>query len=77
VVQKLDKTIAGRIRDRLREIAVTPNNPRTSDQLETSPDRRNSRVGDWRIIFDVDESKKIIDASTIQHRSKVYKELKK
>jgi len=45
--------------------------------METNPNRRYSRVGDWRIIFQIIEEQKVIEVSTIQHRSRVYKDLKK
>jgi mRNA-degrading endonuclease RelE of RelBE toxin-antitoxin system len=34
-------------------------------------------VGDWRIVFQVIEAQKVIEVSTIQRQSRVYKELKK
>jgi mRNA interferase RelE/StbE len=77
VVEKLDKNIARRILDRLRELAVNPYDQRISKEMETEPDKRYSRIGDWRIIYGVDEKDKIVGAGIIQHRSKVYKELKK
>ena len=74
---KIDRSLARRLRDRLRELAVNPLNPRLARQMETDPNRRYSRVGDWRIVFQVIEERKVIEVSTIQHRSRVYKELKK
>ena len=74
---KIDRSLARRLRDRLRELAVNPLNPRLARQMETDPNRRYSRVGDWRIVFQVLEERKVIEVSTIQHRSRVYKELKK
>ena len=74
---KIDRSLARRLRDRLRELAVDPLNPRLARQMETDPNRRYSRVGDWRIVFGVIEEQKVIEVSAIQHRSRVYKELKK
>ena len=74
---KLDRPLARRLRDRLRQLAENPLEPRLSRQMETDPNRRYPRVGDWRIIFPVIEEQKVIEVSTIQHRSRVYKELKK
>jgi len=36
---------------RLEELAQGPFNPRFSRQMETDPESRYSRVGDWRIIY--------------------------
>jgi mRNA-degrading endonuclease RelE of RelBE toxin-antitoxin system len=45
-----------RIRQKLRELAQVPLDPVLSKQMETAKDRRYSRVGDWRIIYRVNES---------------------
>jgi mRNA-degrading endonuclease RelE of RelBE toxin-antitoxin system len=74
-IAKLDKTMAGRIRDQLKKLAAHPFDPRISNQLKTAPDRRYSRVGDWRLVYQIIESQKIIEVSAIQHRSRVYNEL--
>jgi mRNA-degrading endonuclease RelE of RelBE toxin-antitoxin system len=34
--------------------------------------RRVARVGDWRIIYRVDESERIVFVMAIDHRSKIY-----
>ena len=74
---QIDRSLARRLRDRLRELAENPLDSRLSRQMETNPNRRYSRVGDWRIIFQIIEEQKVIEVSTIQHRSRVYKDLKK
>lgn len=76
-IKKLDKIMAGRIRSQLIKLASNPFDPRLSTQLKTSPERRYTRVGDWRIVYEVNESQSVIAVSTIQHRSRVYKEIKK
>ena len=76
-LDRIDRTTEQRIRDRLAEIALDPYSNRLSQGLVTGPGQRYSRVGDWRIIFQVIKDRKIIEVSTIQHRSRVYKELKK
>ncbi len=48
---RLERTLARRLRDRLRELAANPCDPRLSRQLEMDPEKRYSRVGNWRIIF--------------------------
>ncbi|MHB8067415.1 MAG: type II toxin-antitoxin system RelE family toxin [Desulfobaccales bacterium] len=76
-VEKLDKNIVRRIRDRLRELAVDPYNPPISKDMETEPGKCYSRIGDWRVIYRLDENEKNVDAGIIQHRSKAYKEMKR
>ncbi|RJR43645.1 MAG: hypothetical protein C4567_05410 [Deltaproteobacteria bacterium] len=50
-MEKLDKTTARRIRDRLRELAADPYDHRLSKEMETEPEKRYSRIGDWRIVY--------------------------
>lgn len=75
-IEKLDKIIAGRIRDQLIKLSANPFDPRISNQLKTAPERRYTRVGDWRIVYEINESQNLIEVSIIQHRSRVYQELK-
>jgi mRNA interferase RelE/StbE len=71
----LDREILRRIQTRIDELAQDPFDPRLSHQLEMSPEQRYSRVGDWRIIFEVDVPNEIMNVAAIQHRSRVYKKL--
>ena len=76
-LDRLDKKTEQRIQTRLDELAVNPLESRISKQLETEELKRYSRVGDWRIIYEIDADDDLIYIITIQHRSRVYKELKK
>lgn len=49
-LKRLDRTTAKRVQDRIEELASDPLFPRFSKQMETVPEKRYSRVGDWRII---------------------------
>ncbi|MFZ5452116.1 MAG: type II toxin-antitoxin system RelE family toxin [Thermodesulfobacteriota bacterium] len=55
-LETLDKVMDKRIRQKLRELAQAPLDPRLSKQMKTAKDRRYSRVGDWRIIYRVNEA---------------------
>jgi len=41
--------------------------------METVKDQRYSRVGDWRIIFRVNEADGILDIVAIRPRGKAYR----
>ena len=69
-IVKLDRTTARRIRDRIRKIAANPFDPGISNQLIMSPEKRYSRVGDWRLVYEVNQSQKVINVSAVQHRSR-------
>jgi len=45
--------------------------------METYPERRYSRVGAWRIVYQMEETARRLVVITIQHRSRVYQEVKK
>jgi len=76
-LDRLDRKIEQRVQSRLDELAANPLDPRISNNLEMSEGKRYSRVGDWRIVYDIKESEKTLFVITIQHRSRVYKELTK
>jgi len=57
----LDRTTSRRIEAKIEELAQDPFSPRLSRQMETAKDQRYSRVGDWRIIFRVNEAEGTLD----------------
>ena len=77
ILTKLDRTTAQRIQKRIDRLTMDPQNPRLSREVEMSKGQRYTRVGDWRIIYEVNEKESLIFVVTIQHRSKVYKDLSK
>ena len=72
-LKKLDRIISGRIIKRLEELAENPFDPRRSRQKETDPDSRYSRVGDWRIIYQVEEKGQTLYITAIRPRSRAYR----
>jgi len=76
-LERLDRKTEKRVQSRLDELAANPLDPRISNKLETAEGKRYSRVGDWRIVYEIKESEQTLFVITIQHRSRVYKELKK
>jgi mRNA interferase RelE/StbE len=76
-LDRLDRKTEQRIQSRIDELAVNPINPRISNKMETAELKRYSRVGDWRIVYEIEENNQRVFIITIQHRSRVYKEFKK
>ena len=76
-LELLDRVIAPRILDRIDQLGENPLDARLSKELETVKGQRYSRIGDWRIIYEVRENDGMLFVVTIQHRSKVYRDLKK
>ena len=77
ILDRLDRKIDKRIQARLEELAVNPSDPHTSNKLESVAGSRYSRVGDWRIVYEIAEDSGTLLVVTIQHRSRVYQEVKK
>jgi mRNA-degrading endonuclease RelE of RelBE toxin-antitoxin system len=77
ILDRLDRKIEKRIQARLEELGVNPSDPRISNKLETVAGKRYSRVGDWRIVYEIAVDSDTIFVITIQHRSRVYQEGKK
>ena len=71
---KLDKQTAKRITSKLREISQL-DNPRSMGKALSSNKTGfwRYRVGDYRIICDIEDEELVILVVEVNHRSKVYK----
>jgi mRNA interferase RelE/StbE len=76
-MKKLDKQIAKRITTKLREISQLEN-PRQQGKGLTGnlSGLWRYRVGDYRIVADIEDNVLVILVVDIEHRSKVYKRKK-
>lgn len=76
-LKKLDRFIAKRVLGKLNYLA---NNPNLAEWVEHLPKDltglKKYRVGDWRVLFWVDDNKKEITLYGVDHRGSVYKKLK-
>ena len=72
-LKRLDRTTAKRVHARIEELAADPFSFRHSRQMETIPGNRYTRVGDWRIIYQVDEAEGSLDIVSIRPRSAAYR----
>ena len=73
---KLDKPVAKRIRDFLRERVAVLNNPRSiGDALKDSEfgELWRYRVGDWRLICKIEDQRIMITVVRLGNRREVYK----
>jgi mRNA interferase RelE/StbE len=73
-LKSLDKPTQKRIAEKLKEVADDPYNPRLSYPL-TSSDKRSTRVGKYRILFQIDPA--ILLVSDIGPRGQVYRKVSK
>ena len=72
-LRRLDRITAKRVRARIEDLAADPFSHRLSRQIETMPGNRYTRVGDWRIIYQVDEAESRLDIVSIRPRSAAYR----
>lgn len=72
-IKTLDRTTIKRIHARMKQLAQNPHNPRISGVVEMGQGERKSRVGLWRLFFEVDEAAHTVNIIAIRPRDKAYK----
>lgn len=72
IIDKLDRKTIQRIMARLDELAVNPFDQRISGPVEMGQGERKSRVGDWRIIFKVNQASQSVEIIAIRPRKRAY-----
>ena len=58
-----------------RRIELLATNPRPAGcrKLEGAEDLWRIRIGDYRVIYSVDDARRIVDVSAVRHRSDAYR----
>ncbi len=71
-LEKIDPLFAKKIRDRLRSLG---DNPRPHDclKMEGSDNAYRTRVGRYRILYEIYEKKVLVVVANIDHRKDVYR----
>jgi mRNA-degrading endonuclease RelE of RelBE toxin-antitoxin system len=72
-LKSLDQATIRRIQQRLQELRQNPFDPRISGQVEMGKGELKSRVGDWRIFYEVDQENHTIDFLAVRPRQRAYK----
>jgi mRNA interferase RelE/StbE len=72
-LDRLDQATARRLNERLKELAFDPFSTRISKAVKMEPGQRTSRVGDWRIIYRVNESDNEVSVIAFRPRGKAYR----
>jgi len=70
-LRKIPRAIALRILANLAELETNPFGFNTT-AMASQPDRRRLRVGDYRVIYTVDNGELVIWVIHVRHRSTVY-----
>jgi mRNA interferase RelE/StbE len=71
-LQALDRTVAGRILKRIEALSHDPR-PSGCRKLEGTDTLWRIRVGDWRVVYAVDDVRLQVEVSLIRHRREVYR----
>jgi mRNA-degrading endonuclease RelE of RelBE toxin-antitoxin system len=71
-IKSLDKPTQKRRHARLTELALNPHDSRISNQVIMGERVRKSRVGNWRIFFEINEEAKTVMILTVKPRSSAY-----
>jgi mRNA interferase RelE/StbE len=71
-LEALDASLVNRIFPKIESLAVRPR-PRSSRKLQREKDLWRIRVGDYRIIYTVDDKKLLVDVIAVRHRSEAYR----
>jgi len=71
-LQLLDRALALRIVGRIESLAVTPR-PVGCVKLEGGVGLWRIRVGDYRVIYEIDDDRCRIDVSAVRHRREAYR----
>ena len=71
-LRDLPSHVIERVLSKIRELAGDPR-PSGCKKLHGYNDYWRIRVGDYRIVYTVDESKKLVDITRVAHRKEVYK----
>lgn len=71
-IEALPDTVLGRVWTRIEGLA---DEPRPSGCLKLTGSRNTwrMRVGDWRILYTIDDDRCVVDVCAVLHRSAAYK----
>jgi mRNA interferase RelE/StbE len=70
-IKSLDQSVRGRVILALRSLADDPRPPGCR-KLVGSHNRWRIRVGDYRVIYTVDDAGRVVEIVAVRHRSKAY-----
>jgi mRNA interferase RelE/StbE len=71
-LQALDRTVAARILKRIDALAQDPR-PSGCKKLEGTDNLWRIRIGDWRVVYSVDDTTSLVEVSVIRHRREAYR----
>ena len=71
-LERLDPPIAHRVMASIKKLIQNPRPPGCV-KLHGSENQWRIRIGDWRVVYTIDEQARIVDIVAVRHRSDVYR----
>ena len=71
-LERLQPDLAGRILEKIETLAKSPR-PSGSIKLQGEKNLWRIRIGDYRVIYAIDDPGGIVDVSVVRHRRDVYR----
>ena len=71
-LQALPHIVAERILEKVELLALNPR-PSGSKKLRGHSSLWRIRVGEYRVIYSIDDNNRVVDVSVVRHRSEAYR----
>ena len=71
-LERLSRPVRSRVLGRIELLAQNPR-PAGCRKLEGAEDLWTIRIGDYRVIDSVDDSRQLVDITAVRHRSDAYR----
>jgi mRNA interferase RelE/StbE len=71
-LQALDRTVAARVLKRIETRRLEPR-PSGCRKLEGTDNLWRIRIGDWRVVYAIDDARTLVEVSVIRHRRDAYR----
>jgi mRNA interferase RelE/StbE len=71
-LQALDRTVAARILKRIEALRLEPR-PSGCRKLEGTDNLWRIRIGDWRVVYAIDDDRSLVEVSVVRHRREAYR----
>jgi len=71
--QRLAPSTRSRVDERIKSLAMEP---RRGSQKLTGQSAHRARVGDHRILYEIDDGARVITITRVRHRREVYRKLR-
>jgi len=71
-LERLEASVARRIIVRIEALASNPRPPGCV-KLQGADDLWRMRVGEYRVIYSIDDAARLVDVSAVRHRSDAYR----